>query len=313
MRQLYIMLERVAPTDATVFIVGESGTGKELVAKTVHMKSARRGEPFLAINCGAIPANLIEAELFGYEKGSFTGAARQHKGYFERVGRGTLLLDEITEMPMEMQVKLLRVLETGRFVRVGGDYEIATEARIIAATNREPHVAVAEGKLRSDLHYRLSVFPVQVPPLRDRGEDVISLAEHFLVELNDENGASKRLAPATREALRTHAWPGNVRELRNVMQRAFIMGDEEICVAGLLQPVQQEGVRHVDGMLTIAVGTPLAEAEREMIFATLQYCQGNKRRAAQILGLSLKTLYNRLAAYHSAGLIRSGVAPAVNG
>lgn len=299
MQQLYAMLERVAPTQATVFIVGESGTGKELVAKTVHQMSDRKAEPFLAINCGAIPPNLIEAELFGYEKGSFTGASRQHKGYFERVGRGTLLLDEITEMSTEMQVKLLRVLETGRFNRVGGDGEIATEARIIAATNRDPHAAVAEGRLRSDLLYRLSVFPVQVPPLRERAGDIISLAEHFLAELNLENDTQKRLSKRAMEALLAHPWPGNVRELKNVVQRAFIMSDQEIVVNGLLQGLATESVHRADGMLAIAMGTPLAQAEREMIFATLRHCQGNKRRAAQILGLSLKTLYNRLAAYHA--------------
>jgi DNA-binding NtrC family response regulator len=316
MRELYTMLERVAPTDATVFIVGESGTGKELVARTVHSMSARKAEPFLAINCGAIPANLIEAELFGHEKGSFTGANRQHKGYFERVGRGTLLLDEITEMSTEMQVKLLRVLETGRFTRVGGDGEIPAEARIIAATNREPNAAMAEGKLRPDLLYRLSVFPVQVPPLRDRGGDVVGLAEHFLRELNEEHDAAKRLSAASRQGLQAHSWPGNVRELKNVLQRAFIMSDDDIEVEGLLQPVRAEGVRHMDGMLAIAVGTPLAQAEREMIFATLQYCQGNKRRAAQILGLSLKTLYNRLAAYQAMRPAQDGErasASAVNG
>lgn len=310
MQQLYSMIEKVAPTNATVFIVGESGSGKELVATTIHEMSKRRGEPFVAVNCGAIPANLIEAELFGHEKGSFTGAYRQHKGCFERAGKGTLFLDEITEMPIEMQVRLLRVLETGCFSRVGGDGEIESQARIIAATNRDPHEAARENHLRQDLLYRLSVFPIHVPPLRQRGEDIIGLAEHFLAELNTEEGANKRLSRQAKEQLKTHSWAGNVRELKNAIQRAFIMATDELTMDGLLQQsASGHSVRRIDGCLTIEIGTPLAEAEKQMIYATLDHCRGNKRRAAEVLGLSLKTLYNRFAEYQvttSSNMVATG-------
>src|SRR6476619_2991177 len=188
MQDVYRMIEKVAPTEATVFITGESGCGKELVARTIHERSPRARGAFVAINCGAIPQNLIEAELFGHERGAFTGANRQHRGCFERAEGGTLFLDEITEMPLEMQVRLLRVLETGRFTRVGGDQEIGADVRVLAASNRDLRQAVASGKLREDLMYRLCVIPVNVPPLRERGEDVVLLAEMFLAELNEEQG-----------------------------------------------------------------------------------------------------------------------------
>ena len=206
-----------------MFITGESGTGKELVAKTVHELSRRRKRPFIAVNCGAISPNLIESELFGHEKGSFTGADRQHQGFFERSHGGTLFLDEITEMPLELQVKLLRVLETGTFSRVGSTQTLEADVRVIAATNRPPETAVAAGKLREDLFYRLNVFPIALPPLRERADDIGLLAEHFLAEVCSTEGAVKRLSREAVAKLERYRWPGNVRELRNVVQRAFVM------------------------------------------------------------------------------------------
>jgi DNA-binding NtrC family response regulator len=297
MQDVYRMIEKVAPTEATVFITGESGCGKELVARTIHERSPRARGAFVAINCGAIPQNLIEAELFGHERGAFTGANRQHRGCFERAEGGTLFLDEITEMPLEMQVRLLRVLETGRFVRVGGDGEIRTNVRVLAATNRDALDAVRDGRLREDLMYRLAVFPIALPPLRERDGDTELLAEHFLQNLNVEGGMSKRFSRAALTTIRAYHWPGNVRELKNAVHRAFIMAEEfvELDLSGLACPA-------VEGeCLRMAVGTSLAEMERQAIFATLDHCRGNKRRAAEMLGVSLKTLYNRLTAYQADG------------
>lgn len=303
MRKLYQLLDKVAPTDATVLIVGETGVGKELVANALHQKSGRSDQPFVAINCGAIPANLIEAELFGHERGSFTGAVRMHKGCFERAAGGTIFLDEITEMAPEMQVKLLRVLETGSFRRVGGDEDFAANVRVIAATNRQPDVAVEEGFLREDLMYRLSVFPLMVPPLRDREEDIELLAEHFLAELNEIENTRKTFSPAARDFLKMHSWPGNVRELKNAVHRAFIMAGSTLelgvsAMTGSSVPAVQENVPSTGG-ITVSVGTPLAVVERQLIMATLQSFEGNKKKTAETLGVSLKTLYNRLTQYRA--------------
>jgi DNA-binding NtrC family response regulator len=296
MQEVFAMIAKVAPTEATVLITGESGCGKELVAHSLHDLSPRRRAPFIAINCGAIPSNLIEAELFGYEKGSFTGANRQHAGCFERAAGGTLFLDEITEMAPDMQVRLLRVLETGKFARIGGDRELTANVRVLAATNREPSAAVRDNLLREDLMYRLAVFPLHLPPLRDREDDAELLAEHFLRELNLESNTQKRLSRTALEAIRRHSWPGNVRELRNAIQRAYIMADDfvELNLGSLACP-EARGQK-----LEFTVGMPLANMERQAIFATLDYCRGNKRQCAELLGVSLKTLYNRLTAYHSA-------------
>jgi DNA-binding NtrC family response regulator len=307
MQAVYRLIDKVAPTEATVFVMGESGCGKELVATTVHERSARSRGPFVAVNCGAIPQNLIEAELFGHEKGAFTGAMRTHRGCFERAAGGTLFLDEITEMSPDMQVRLLRVLETGRFTRVGGDQELRADVRIVAATNRDPLQAVRDGKLREDLMYRLAVFPVTLPPLRERGDDVALIARQYLSELNAEAGTDKSMSPRSLAALGAYAWPGNVRELRNVMQRAFILAEDVVEVdlgpSGAVQSVRaasQSGDR-----LQFSVGTSLADMERTTIFATLDHCRGNKRRCAEILGVSLKTLYNRLAEYQASGRLAS--------
>ncbi len=295
MQKLYDQIGRVAPTSATVLLIGESGTGKELAAQTIHEMSRRKRAPFLPLNCGAVSPQLIESELFGHEKGSFTGADRQHKGYFERANGGTLFLDEITEMPAELQVKLLRVLETGAFMRVGTTTPISTDVRLICATNRVPEQAVADGKLREDLYHRLNVFPIALPPLRDRGTDIELLAQHFLDQLNKQEGASKSFAPATIAALYAHTWPGNVRELKNYAQRAFILADEVIDAN--LAPAAVAAPESAP-LLSVRVGTTLDEVSRRLIEATLAEC-GSKRKAADMLGISLKTLYNRLAAYKS--------------
>ena len=296
MVDVYRQIVRVAPTDATVFFVGESGTGKDLASQTLHMLSARAKNPFLPLNCGAITPTLIESELFGHERGSFTGAAKQHKGYFERAHQGTLFLDEISEMPLELQVKLLRVLETGELIRIGGTQTVEVDVRVIASTNRDPHKAVEEGKLREDLLYRLSVFPVHMPPLRDRGPDIDLLAEHFLAVLNDLAGSAKVLSDEVQELFRTHPWPGNVRELKNTVHRAFIMADEVILPDCL--PSRMRGGTDGDRtVLEFEVGCSIADVERRLIMATLDQLDGNKRKAADTLGVSLKTLYNRLNAY----------------
>jgi two-component system, NtrC family, response regulator AtoC len=228
MRRVIHQIERVAGTTVSVLISGESGTGKELVARTLHDLSRRRKQPFLAVNCGAISPNLIESEVFGHEKGSFTGADRLHRGFFERAHGGTLFLDEITEMPPALQVKLLRVLESGSYTRVGGATQQVADVRVVAATNRDPERAVAEGRLREDLLYRLNVFPIVMPPLRERLDDVALLAGHFLADIGESEGQVRRLSPAAVARLQSWRWPGNVRELRNAMQRAYVMSDDDV-------------------------------------------------------------------------------------
>jgi DNA-binding NtrC family response regulator len=357
MQNVFRLIERVGPTEAGVLLTGESGSGKELAAQAIHECSHRRHAAFIAINCGAIPAGLIEAELFGYEKGSFTGAVRAHAGVFERARGGTLLLDEVTEMPLDMQTRLLRVLETRKFYRVGASLEQPTDVRVIAATNRCPIEAARSGRLREDLLYRLAVFPIQLPPLRERENDVDLLAEHFLAQLNDRARTRKRFSALARMLLKQHSWPGNVRELRNCIERAFILADEVLELSPMLQNgggdrgamaggLALEGARASgfghDGLgsdrsnarngssvqgsihkvggapqglghdghpgaakagpagrdhLEIRVGSRIYDMERSLIEATLDHFQGNKRRAADALGCSLKTLYNKLNGY----------------
>jgi two-component system response regulator HydG len=298
MQEVFRLIERVGPTEASVLLTGESGSGKELAAQSIHECSSRRGGPFIAINCGAIPAGLIEAELFGYEKGSFTGAVRAHAGVFERAEGGTLLLDEVTEMPLDMQTRLLRVLETRKFYRVGASTEFTSDVRVIASTNRCPLQAVQSGQLREDLLYRLAVFPVDMPPLRNRGDDVELLAEHFLAELNAHAGTQKRLSALARMMLRQHSWPGNVRELKNCIERAFILGDLVLDLAPLIPGAARDANQASDReRLNIRVGSRIYDMERSLIEATLDYFKGNKRRAADALGCSLKTLYNKLNGY----------------
>jgi two-component system response regulator HydG len=309
MQEVFRLIDRVGPTEASVLLFGESGCGKELAAQCIHDRSARRGGPFIAINCGAIPAGLIEAELFGYEKGSFTGAVRAHAGVFERARGGTLLLDEVTEMPLDMQTRLLRVLETRKFYRVGASVEFIADVRVIASTNRCPLQAVQNGQLREDLLYRLAVFPIDLPPLRSRGSDVDLLAERFLADLNAQSRTQKKLSVLARRTLKQHAWPGNVRELKNCIERAFILGDETLELAPLIQnpAVGRGGDAAMDReRLDIRVGSRIHDMERSLIEATLDYFKGNKRRAADALGCSLKTLYNKLNGYSQSQECSSG-------
>jgi DNA-binding NtrC family response regulator len=324
MQRLFQTIGRLGPSDATVMVLGESGSGKELVAQAIHQLSTRSRRAFVAINCGALPENLIESELFGHERGSFTGAARTHRGCFERADGGTLFLDEVTEMPVDMQVRLLRVLESGRFCRVGGDQELTASVRVIAASNRDLTQAVAEGRLREDLMYRLCVIPLAVPPLREREGDALLLAEMFLGELNDVHGTDKAYTDEARQRIAAFSWPGNVRELKNVVHRGYVLSDDAVDVdipgatreiASSIGPVLPTvttisaplvharvpapvgGSRDV----TIRVGTSLDDAERALIMATLDAVSGSKAKAAQVLGISLKTLYNRLHAYRGDG------------
>jgi two-component system response regulator AtoC len=294
MQKVYDLIGRVARTDAGVLLTGETGTGKEVVAQTIHSLSRRGKEAFVPVDCGAVSATLIESELFGHERGSFTGADRLHKGYFERAHRGTLFLDEVTEMPLELQVKLLRALETSAVTRVGGSQAVKVDVRIIAATNRPIEDAVKAGKLREDLLYRLNVFPISLPPLRERGDDVERLAEHFLNELNAAEGTSKRLTVAGRERLHRHGWPGNLRELKNALQRGFILAEEGQGVDPI--PERVAGGNGSSSLL-MPVGTPIAEAERLLILATLDEFEGDKKRVAAALHISLNTLYSRLNEY----------------
>lgn len=300
MRDLFGRIERVAPTAVSVLITGDSGTGKELVAETIHTLSGRCDEPFIAVNCGAIPATLVEAELFGFERGSFTGAIRSQAGYFERAGRGTLFLDEAAEMPLDMQVKLLRALESRSICRVGGDREIPLHARVIAATNRPLSEAVSHNHLRADLLYRLAVFHIETPPLCQRGEDIDMLARHFLERLNQAEDTRKRLSYDSIVYLHEHTWPGNVRELYNTIQRAFILADMELDLrsATTYGPRVHEAPREEEPV-TFRPGMSLSEVERIVITETLKRCAGNKTRTAAVLGISLKTLYNRLNEYRA--------------
>ncbi len=301
MQRVYDLVARAAPTNAPVLITGESGTGKELVASTLHETSQRRDGPFVAVNCSAVPATLIESELFGHERGSFTGATQMHRGLFERASGGTLFLDEITEMPAELQAKLLRVIESAQVVRVGGEETIAVEARLVTASNRSPERAVEEGRLRADLYYRLNVFPIALPPLRERGEDVLLLAQYFVDELNRQEGCEKPLSPGARAALLAHSWPGNVRELRNAIHRAFILSPDAVELESMGGGPRPPSVV-ATGPDGVRIGQRLDDIERHVILATLEQCGGDKRRTASVLGISLKTLYNRLNAYGGAGV-----------
>jgi DNA-binding NtrC family response regulator len=242
--------------------------------------------------------SLIESEFFGHEKGSFTGADRRRIGYFERANGGTLFLDEITEMPQELQVKLLRVLEVGAVTRVGATELTPIDVRVIAASNRDPGEAVAKGQLREDLLYRLNVFPIDLPPLRLREDDTSLLAEHFLEQVNVRDGTRKRFSPRALARLQALPWPGNVRELKNAVERSAILADLTIDVQALPVPQVEESVSQ-DSSLSVEIGTPIGEIERRVILATLESLQGNKRRAAEVLGISLKTLYNRLNVYEA--------------
>ncbi len=299
MQAIAAQVRRVAPTSATVFLRGESGTGKEIIAQAIHKLSDRCDRPFVPVNCGAMCPQLIESELFGHEKGSFTGAVREHKGVFERACGGTLFLDEVTEIPVGLQVKLLRVLETRRFSRVGGESEMNADVRILAATNQSPEAEVKNGRFRADLLYRLQVFPIVLPPLRERAGDVRDLASYFLQELNEQEGSNIGFSEAALRTLENHSWPGNLRELKNVVLRAYIMADRIITEAEIPDDLVNPSRDDQDSgpCVKVSLGSSVAEAEKTLIFATLKECKGKKEKAASILGVSMKTLYNRLQQY----------------
>ncbi len=297
MQEVYRWIELAATSTAPVLVYGESGTGKELVARTIHDLSNRRNKPFVAINCAAIPETLIESELFGHERGAFTGATERRLGCFELADGGTLFLDEIAEMDNSTQAKLLRVLQEGNFRRVGGGKtEIQVDVRVVAATNRVPSEALAQGQLREDLFYRLNVFAIALPPLRDRKEDIGLLARTFIEEFNrQDNRQIRGLTPEAERALDQYRWPGNVREVRNVVQRAVVLGG-----TGLIdvEHLPENVIRTAASAAPAATGvTPIREMEREMIMRALEETGQDKRRAAALLGISLKTLYNKLAKY----------------
>src|SRR5215210_1976326 len=309
MRKIYALIEQVAPSSASVLITGESGTGKELVARTIHNLSPRKNAQFVAINCSAIPETLMESELFGHEKGAFTGAAARRQGCFELANGGTLLLDEIGEMPTLLQAKLLRVLEERTVRRLGSTQEIPIDVRLLAATNKDPHEAVHAGHFREDLLYRLNVITIEMPPLRERKSDLPLLAQHLVTQLAERHRRPARFfSQAALEALRSHYWPGNVRELRNIVERAVIICSGEEIERHHLAPYpveQRERVRHED-TISLPVGTPIEEMERQMILRTLQKTDNNKTRAAELLGISLKTLHNKLRLYRERGQVQEG-------
>jgi DNA-binding NtrC family response regulator len=298
MRKIFAMLRQVAPTTAPVLITGESGTGKELVARAIHSLSKRSGEPFIAVNCAALPETLIESELFGHEKGSFTGAVERRLGCIEMAECGTLFLDEIAEMPASMQAKLLRVLEDFRYRRIGGKQEMKADVRILAATNRDPQEAIAQGKFREDLFYRLGVFHIELPPLRERLDDLPFLAATLIERLNQKHGTKViELDQAALAQLRSRPWEGNIREFRNALERAVILAGE-----GTLGPehftVMQRAARPSnDSGLDLGVGITIDEAEQALIRATLLHTRNNKTRAAGILGISARTLHAKLKQY----------------
>jgi DNA-binding NtrC family response regulator len=304
MLEIYRLIEQVAPSDASVLITGESGTGKELVARTIHRLSRRSAARLVAMNCAAIPEALLESEIFGHEKGSFTGATSPRTGCFELAHGGTLFLDEIGEMPIDLQSKLLRVLEDGKVRRVGGTDEIQVDARVLAATNLRVDSRIQEGRFREDLYYRLNVFTIHLPPLRERPEDVPMLAEHFLQGFAEDTG--KAIVGFSDEALRllaAHDWPGNGREVRNVVHRAVIL-----CPEGEIEPRHlpealrgpRARPRVADGGAAgvhVPVGATIDDAEKALILATLAACENNKTRTAEVLGISAKTLYSKLHRY----------------
>ncbi len=287
-------IEKVAVSPTSVMIFGESGTGKDVAAAMIHSLSARRARPYVAVNCAAIPESLMEAELFGYERGAFTGADRRYEGCFERANGGTLLLDEVTEMKVDLQAKLLRVLEERRLRRLGGCVEIPMDVRVLATTNRSPQSAIRDGRLRDDLYYRLSVCTVELPPLRQRPEDIALLLDYFIGILADQYSGVRGADADFLQALKTYPWPGNVRQLRNVIERALVVSSGPVLTAADLPPELRRS-RPGPAVLEVSIGgSSLQEVEREMIYRTIEFAGGNKTKAAELLGISLRTLYNRL-------------------
>jgi len=299
MRQIYTTIEQVASSAVSVLITGESGTGKEVVANTIHQLSPRISRPFVAINCSSIPESLMESELFGHERGAFTGAIARREGHFELANTGTLFLDEIAEMPVMLQAKLLRVLEDRKVRRLGSSKEISVDVRVLAATNKDPHEAVRRGELREDLLYRLNVIHVKLPPLRERREDIPLLAEFMAKELSDRHGRPTRIvSPEVLEIFTRHQWPGNVRELRNVIEHAVVVSEGQRIEKQHLPPAMFDGrsLRNEDA-INLPIPISLDEAERQLILKTLIKTNNNKTRAADLLQISLKTLHNKLKAY----------------
>jgi len=306
MQEIFALVERVAPTTASILITGESGTGKEVVARTLHDLSPRKTKPFVAINCSAIPETLIESEIFGHEKGAFTGALERRAGCFELAEEGTLLLDEIGEMPVATQAKLLRVLEDRKFRRLGSKVETEANVRVLAATNKIPEEAVARGELRNDLYYRLNVLNIHMPPLREHKEDLPELIEALLNDLNEKHGTDvSALEESVIKAFQSYSWPGNVRELRNTIERAVILAGSRVVETKHLPPgfgTAQVRTAEMDpNAIHLGVGTTVEEAEKQLILRTLASTSNNKTRAAEILGISLKTLHNKLKEYGSNG------------
>ncbi|MGO9314752.1 MAG: sigma-54-dependent transcriptional regulator [Syntrophobacteraceae bacterium] len=290
------LARKIAPSNATVFIQGESGTGKELFARYIHNQSGRKDKPFIALNCAALPETLLESELFGYEKGAFTGAIRNREGKFELAHTGTLLLDEVTEIPLHLQAKLLRVLQESEVDRLGGKYPVPVDVRVIATTNIRIEDQVKEGKFRKDLYYRLNVIPLRIPPLRERPGDIVPLAESFLARYSAENGSKiSSFAPQALKILADFSWPGNVRELQNVVQRAVLISDFPVVSADcvILDPGLENGGSQASQFSLM----PLCEVEKIMIEKTLSTVEGNRTQAAEILGISVRTLRNKLAEY----------------
>ncbi len=301
MQNIFKLIERIAPSNVSVLVTGESGTGKELVARALHDLSGRRNKPFIAVNCAAIPETLIESEIFGHEKGAFTGADQRRAGCFELAEGGTLLLDEIGEMPAATQSKLLRVLEDQKIRRLGSKAETPVDVRIVAATNKDPQAAVASGELRGDLYYRLNVFNIDMPSLREHKQDIPALAAHLIAEMNRKHGTTvTSLSPALAARLDEYAWPGNVRELRNTLERAVVLAGKGVLdIENLpLNFGERSQEDHADS-IRVAVGTTVTIAEKQLILKTLDSTGNNKTRAAEILGISTKTLQNKLKEYAS--------------
>src|SRR5579883_338349 len=310
MQEIFALVERVGPSTASVLITGESGTGKELLARTLHELSPRKNKPFVAVNCAAIPETLIESEIFGHEKGAFTGALERRAGCFELAEEGTILLDEIGEMPIGTQAKLLRVHEDRKLRRLGSKTEQPVDVRVLAATNKQPEEAVASGALRNDLYYRLNVFNIHMPPLRQHKEDIPQLVEALIADMNAKHGAEVSGADSqVLHQFQEHHWPGNVRELRNTLERAVILCGEGYLDARHLPPgfgarsIALSPVSNDPSAVPLSVGTTVEEAERRLILKTLESTNNNKTRAAEILGISLKTLHNKLKEYGAGGMV----------
>jgi len=313
MQEVFHLVEMVAPSTASVLITGESGTGKEMVARSIHDLSPRKNKPFVAINCSAIPETLIESEIFGHEKGAFTGAMERRAGCFELAEEGTLLLDEIGEMPIATQAKLLRVLEDHKLRRLGSKVETPVDVRVLAATNKVPEDAVAKGELRGDLYYRLNVFNLHLPPLREHKDDVPQLVDALLADMNAKHGRKVGgVSETVLQMFQSYNWPGNIRELRNTLERAVIVCDAPLVEQRHLPPnFGSSGLKVSAGSgegIHLDVGTTVEEAEKMLIVKTLAATNNNKTRAAEILGISLKTLHNKLKEYGSASALASEAA-----